>query len=119
MFSKKHRIPRDQIKKVISEGQKGYSELFLIKKTKNNLKYNRFAFVVSKKVSKRAFLRTLVKRKIRSVVCEFEKKEILTRYNDGDMKGNDFLFILNPKMKEAKRDLVLNELNKKLRFMVE
>lgn len=119
MFSKKKRVPRDQIKKVISGGQKCYSELFLIKKIKNNLMYNRYTFVVSKKVEKMAFRRNMIKRKMRAMLCKVDKSLPAVRVDALIKKGNDFVFILNPKIVNKKNEEVLSELEKKEAFMVE
>ncbi len=119
MFSKKKRIPRDQIKKVISEGTKSYSELFLIKKRKNKLSFNRYAFIVSKKVAKMAVSRVLIKRKVKSAVYKFDREQLKKTNTVNDNFGNDFLFIINAKIKVTKEPLIINELNKKMRFMVE
>lgn len=54
--------------RVFKEG-KGFREDFLfLKLVKNNLKFSRFGFVVSGKVSKKAVLRNKIKRKLREAV---------------------------------------------------
>ena len=56
---------------------------FNLKVAKNNLEVNRFGFVVSKRIDKRATVRNSLKRKIRGVIEEmFDKINI----------GNDFVF---------------------------
>lgn len=71
---------------------KQYSTLFFnVKTAKNNKDINRFAFVVSKKIDKRATERNELKRKVRS---SFE--EIFDRIS----VGNDF--IIYPKKEAAK-----------------
>ena len=61
------------------------SRFFVLKISQNNLLHNRFGFVVSKKIDKRAVVRNSLKRKLRSCLEEYQK----------DIKpGFDFLFIL-------------------------
>lgn len=66
-------------------GESDASRFFIIKFSKNNLPQNRFGFVVSKKVDKRAVVRNSLKRKIRSCLeqCQEEIKP-----------GHDLLFLL-------------------------
>ncbi len=60
--------PEKIYEKVFKKG-KSFKEGFLILKiVSNNLKINRFAFIVSKKVSKKATLRNKVKRRLRELV---------------------------------------------------
>ena len=119
MFSKKHRIPRDLVKKVISEGQKGYSELFLFKKLKNNLTYNRFTIVVSKKVSNNAVTRNLIKRKIKSalkvIINENNKnKNQVDASNQGILKKYfDLVLIVSPAIKNVTFQDILKEIRNK------
>ncbi len=61
---------------------------------------NRFAFIVSKKIDKRAVIRNKTKRKVRSVVEEmFEKIK----------KGNDFIFYLKSGAVKAQREEILSQ----------
>lgn len=73
---------------------------FSIKSAKNNLEVSRFAFVVSKKVDKRAVVRNSVKRKLRSCV-----EEIFDRIEN----GNDFIFYPSQKAISSERGLILKE----------
>lgn len=116
MFSKKERIPREIVKKVMSEGQKGYSELFLFKKLNNNLDFNRYTIVVSKKVSKTAVGRNEVRRKIKSALKE-SLKEVREKQKQtmksGSQKFLDVVIILSPIAKDASYKKILNEIKTK------
>ncbi len=77
---------------------------FVLKIAKNNKLFNRFGFVVSKKIDKRATSRNKNKRKLRSCVEQIQN-EIQT--------GFDFLFIA--KKAENKSDIceIVTEIFKK------
>lgn len=65
--------------------QRIHTPFYTVKFASNGLAYNRFGFVVSKQVDKKAVIRNLVKRKLRSCI---EKRL------DQIHPGHDFLFIL-------------------------
>jgi ribonuclease P protein component len=69
MLAKVNRLKKKKdIEKVFEKG-KGFKEDFLILKiVKNDLENSRFAFVVPKKVSKKATLRNKIKRRLRELV---------------------------------------------------
>lgn len=76
---------------------------FSLKIAKNDQSLNRFAFIVSKKIDKRATLRNLLKRKLRSCIEEiFDNME----------KGYDFIFYPKSLLIKAKREEALKELKK-------
>ncbi|MCK4635373.1 MAG: ribonuclease P protein component [Candidatus Moranbacteria bacterium] len=69
MFAKKYRISKDDdFNKVFRNGKSFYGDFFMVKVLKNNLELNRFAVVVSKKVSLKAVERNGIKRKLREVL---------------------------------------------------
>jgi ribonuclease P protein component len=76
------------------------SDSFVLKTSPNDLSLSRFAFVVSKKVDKRAVARNSLKRKLRGCIEEIFDK-IRT--------GQDFVFYL--KQSGADRDGFLKEVN--------
>src|SRR5258706_9881333 len=82
MFSRKLRLPANTN---FSLAKTIHTPLFVLKVAKNDFLYNRYGFVVSKKIDKRATVRNRVKRVIRS--C-FE--ELNTRL----VQGQDFLVII-------------------------
>ena len=74
---------------------------FSLKVAKNNLEISRFAFVISKKIDKRATSRNSVKRKIRSII-----EEMFDKINT----GNDFLFYPKEASITATRDQIQEEI---------
>ncbi len=81
MFKRKNRLTA----KVKMRGKSFNTQFFILKSAENNLDYNRFAFVISKKTEKKAVTRNRVKRVLRS--C-FE--EIINELKT----GFDFLIII-------------------------
>lgn len=82
------------------------NSFFLLKSTENSEKHNRFAFVVSKKIDKRATKRNKIKRIMRSLV---EGKK--------DNGHVDMLLIARPAILHAKKEDIeekLEEIFKKL-----
>lgn len=77
--------------------------LFTLKVSGNNKEVSRFAFVVSKKLDKRATVRNSLKRKIRSCI-----EQIF----DNIETGQDFVFYPKQKAVEANREQILGEINK-------
>ena len=69
MLPKQHRLKKKKdFEKVFKEG-KGLKEDFLILKfMKNNLKNSRFGIMVSQKISKKAFIRNKIKRRIKALI---------------------------------------------------
>lgn len=61
--------------------------LFTLRVSQSGLDYNRYGFVVSKKVNKRAVKRNVIKRQFRAGVEQIETSI---------KKGNDFLFVIHP-----------------------
>jgi ribonuclease P protein component len=119
MFSKKKRVSREKIKRIVSEGQKTYSEIFLIKKLRNECFYNRYSFIVSKKVSKLAIKRNIVKRNIKRILYKFDKDFLINTDTHKKETKNDFVLIINPKIIKYSKENIINELKKKKDFMVE
>ena len=77
------------------------ASFFTLKTVRNSLALNRFAFVVSKKIDKRATVRNSIKRKLRSCIEEiFDKIET----------GNDFVFYPKNKIIAGERREILKEL---------
>jgi len=71
MFSKKQRIDREKIGKIMKNPDFLFNNTLLtIKKTKNNLGYNRYSTIVPKKTEKSAVKRHFIKRKIVNWVKE-------------------------------------------------
>lgn len=69
--------------------------LFTLRVAKNDLPYNRFAFVITKKIDKRAVVRNKIKRKMTACI---------EKLNEKLEKGHDMLFF-------AKTDITSNMQN--------
>ncbi len=69
MLPKKNRLKKKKdFDKVLKEGKSFKEKALVLKVRKNNIKINRFGFVVSKKVSKKAVKRNQIKRRLREIV---------------------------------------------------
>ncbi len=92
MLSKKNRLTKKKDFEAVFKNSKTFKQGFLVLKTaKNNLGINRFGFVVSLKVSKKAVVRNRVKRRLRETV----KLEIK---NNNKKEGIDAIFISLPEI---------------------
>ncbi len=78
MLSREYKLKRDNdFKKVFKQG--GYDRISFIgvKFLKSNLKFNRFAFVIGLKISKKAVLRNKIRRQLEEIVrLNFDHIEI-------------------------------------------
>lgn len=105
MFPVKQRVPREIFKKVMTEGERFSSGLFLLKRKENGLEYGRFGIVVPKKVAKLAVSRHEIKRWICASI-----KENLSSF------GNfDYIFSALPQIAD-KNFQKINEEIKKISF---
>ena len=88
MLPKENRLKKKKdFEKLFKEG-KSFKEKFLVLKVNNNnLDDNRFGFIVSKKISKKAVVRNKIKRQLREIV----RKEI-----NNYQKGFDVAVIALP-----------------------
>jgi len=69
MLSAKHRLTKERdFKKINRSGRSFFSSYFRLKYLTNNLSLNRFAIVVSTKISKKATERNRLKRQIREII---------------------------------------------------
>ncbi len=86
-----NRIKKKKDFEVIFKNSKSFkNNLFIFKIMKNNLGVDRFGFVVSQKISKRATIRNKVKRRLAEAVS-FETKKT---FAGGKIKnGTDLVFI--------------------------
>jgi len=88
MLAKINRIKKKKDFETIFKNSKSVkNNLFILKMAKNNLGINRFGFVVSQKISKKATVRNKVRRRLAEVV-KTEIKNIKT--------GIDFILITLP-----------------------
>jgi len=69
MLSSPHRLAKDRdIKRVLVRGRSFFSPLFRVRLIANGLEPSRFAIVISSKVSKRATVRNLIKRRLTEII---------------------------------------------------
>lgn len=100
MFQKKFRLSAVTR---LSPSTTFFSPFFVCKFGQNHLENNRYGFVVSKKVDKRAVRRNSVKRRLRAQVELFHKKM---------PQGYDFLFILKKEAVGQKSEIFSREIQK-------
>ena len=112
MLAKINRLRKNKdIQKVFEKGRIFKKDLLILKILSNDLDESRFAFVVSKKFSKKAVDRNKIKRKLREAVCLNLKKI---------QKGVDIIVIASPGLavkdfKEIKE--ILGKLFKKAKII--
>jgi len=88
MLPKKNRVKKKKdFKRIFKESKNKKNNIFVLKIAKNNLNINRFGFVVSQKVSKKATIRNKVRRRLAGALRD-ERKNI--------KKGIDMVFIALP-----------------------
>jgi len=69
MLAKDFRLRKDQeIKTVLRKGKSFYSQLLSVKFLPNKQDNNRFCFVISNKISKKAGKRNLVRRRLQEII---------------------------------------------------
>jgi len=69
MLPRENRLKKEEdFKKVFKKGRGFTNDLFVLKVIKNNLDISRFAFVISKKISKKATIRNRIKRRLDNVI---------------------------------------------------
>jgi ribonuclease P protein component len=101
MFRKSYKLNTSLFKEVFNFGKTIKTPFFLIKTKNNSLKHSRFAVVVSKKISKKAFERNYLKRKTFHALQEINK----------NLPISDYILILN----SSAKDLQYSDLIKNLR----
>lgn len=75
MLSKKNRLKKKKdFEKIFKSGQSAREDFLLLKYLNNNLIENRFGFIVSQKVSKKATMRNKLKRRLREAVRDNLKR---------------------------------------------
>lgn len=70
---------------------------------KNNLPLNRFGFIISKKIDKRAVVRNMTKRRVRSCIEEMRRKI---------NSGYDMLFVIRKNAVDQKRSSLYDEIER-------
>lgn len=94
MFAREYRLPSSIT--FPSESLVIRTPLFLLKIVSNNLSHNRYGFVISKKVDKRAVERNRVRRLFSSIL---ENLKI-------EQKGHDLLVVISPQAKGQNHEMI-------------
>jgi ribonuclease P protein component len=114
MLPLKNRLKKKKdFKKVFKEGEPFKEDFLFLKRSENNLDKTRLGFIVSLKVSKKAFIRNKVKRRLR----EAAKNKIETLKNGydvviiarGEAKEKEFKEIEDCLEKLFKKSNILND----------
>lgn len=75
MLARQNRIVKQKdFEKIFKQGRSYYTKLLGVKMLANQLELNRFGIVISTKISKKATERNRLKRQIRQVARELDKK---------------------------------------------
>jgi ribonuclease P protein component len=107
MFPKLNRLKKKKdFEQVFKRGQLFKKDFLIVKIIFNNLKNNRFGFIISSKVSKKAVLRNKIKRWLAVAILEQLKK-----YNK-TIKAVDMIFIIKAGTKIKNLQEVKTTINK-------
>lgn len=101
MLPKKFRL---SLKKKISPEKTYFSQLFIVKFQRNTLSYNRYGFIISKKVDLRASVRNKVKRLFHDSVV----------VSNISQTGYDILFIVKKKAAHVAKEEIAESIQKTL-----
>ncbi len=104
MIKKAFRLPKNEIKFLQKKGDLSHSLFFIVKEKENQGKNSKIAVVVSKKISKKAVIRNLIRRRT------YEAFRIILKEENLNPK-KDFIFIakkgiLEKDFWEIKKDLL-------------
>ena len=100
MLSKQYRLPIQSIPK--KDGRTIKGRYFLFKVFPNDLSFNRFGIIISKKVAKKSTERNRLKRLMFNAL----KDDLLPRQG----AGNDFLIIVSPNILKLSPEEIKKEL---------
>jgi len=108
MLSSQNRLrKKSDINNVFKEGRTVAGNFIFLRAAKNKLNTNRFAFVVSFKVSPKSVLRNKIKRRLREAV-----KKIIPEIK----RGFDFIIIAKPEIIDKKFKAIQEEINEIFNF---
>lgn len=112
MLAKKFRLP---IQSVLNKSGRTFrSRSFLIKSFINQLDFNRFGVVISKKVSKLAVKRNLIKR----IILDLAKKFVHQPADAENKNKQDILIIISPVMIKMEKADIIKELDESLQKII-
>lgn len=90
MFKKNRINKKKDFEKIFKNGKSAKGSFLILRFMENGLDTNRFAFIVSKKVSSKAVIRNKIRRRLSEAVKDFKKENV----------GKDFVLVALPKIKE-------------------
>ena len=103
MLASENRLrKKSDITRVFEKGRSAAGNFIFLRFAKNDLSINRFAFVVSSKVSPKSVLRNKVKRRLREII-----KKIIPEMR----QGFDFVIIAKPGIINKKFENIQKEIN--------
>jgi ribonuclease P protein component len=106
MSDKSNKLYKKKDFDIIFKKGKSFNGTFIVLKfIKNNLGVNRFAFIVSKKVSLKAVVRNKIRRRLSESVKEFKNK----------LDGLDLVFIALPKITSKN----FSEINEEVKLLLD
>jgi len=110
MLVKNSRISKKkEFDDIFKKGKSTRGTFFILKFLKNDLKLNRFAFMVSKKISLKAVVRNKIRRRLSEAVKEFR--------TESD-KGVDVVFLTLPAIKDKSFSEIKTETDKFLEKII-
>ena len=122
MLAKKFRLP---IQSVLNKSGRTFrSRSFLIKVFFNDLEFNRFGVVISKKVDKRAVKRNLIKRMVLDLAKKFVHPPLTGPQTGKDLANKegknklDVLIIISPAMIKMEKADIIKELEDSFRAVI-
>ncbi len=104
MLARRLRLVKEKdFKRIFKLGKSSYTKIFILKILANELDFNRYGFIISSNVSKKATERNKLKRQFRAAIKEIDNKLIT---------GNDLIFIVSHAALKTEYKLIKSELNK-------
>ncbi len=105
MIKKNNRLTKQaDFTRVWKHGRTYYSDFLNIKILKNNLQYQRFAVIVSNKISPKAVIRNKIKRRLREIL--YLHQEIFPPYSDIVIYAKPA--VRNKSYQEIKKNILLH-----------
>jgi len=117
MLPKVNRLKKKQdIERVFKKGEGSKEDFLVLKIAKNRLSQTRFAFIISRKVSKKAVIRNKIRRQLSEAVGTRLKKLKKERHPPTTHQGMDVVLIALPGLEKKdfwEMDEVVDKLFKK------
>ncbi len=64
MIAKKYRVPKELIPRILKNGDSFKSQFFIVRKEENEVNYDRFRVIISRKVESKAVRRNKLRRQV-------------------------------------------------------